>query len=202
MQEPMSHETPSEEQIDNVPTEESKKQFSRRGFLKAAATSAAVAGGTGLIGSLPLIAETKGNITSSEPEGAQPIPPVHAPAKWDDEADVIVVGTGGGGLAAALQAAEKGKKVIVIEKLGEESGGGTTKQAIVFITYGGSRLQNEAKFAVPAYPFNPTKAVQEMYPYFQYSADIKLLETVYGAMGPCVDWMETLGVPWELDPYT
>jgi len=202
MQEPMSHETPSEEQIDNVPTEESKKQFSRRGFLKAAATSAAVAGGTGLIGSLPLIAETKGNITSSEPEGAQPIPPVHAPAKWDDEADVIVVGTGGGGLAAALQAAEKGKKVIVIEKLGEESVGGTTKQAIVFITYGGSRLQNEAKFAVPAFPFNPTKAVQEMYPYFQYSADIKLLETVYGAMGPCVDWMETLGVPWELDPYT
>ena len=37
------------------------------------------------------------------------------PKKWDDEADVIVVGGGNSGLPAAITAHDKGAKVIVLE---------------------------------------------------------------------------------------
>ena len=37
-------------------------------------------------------------------------------ARWDDEADVVVVGYGGAGAAAALAAAERGAEVLVVEK--------------------------------------------------------------------------------------
>ncbi|MGA2990449.1 MAG: flavocytochrome c [Candidatus Korobacteraceae bacterium] len=41
---------------------------------------------------------------------------VRTPAKWDQETDVVVVGSGYAGLAAALEAFDAGSKVIVIEK--------------------------------------------------------------------------------------
>jgi fumarate reductase flavoprotein subunit len=39
------------------------------------------------------------------------------PKKWDEQADLIVVGAGGAGLAAAVEATVRGAKVIVLEKL-------------------------------------------------------------------------------------
>src|SRR5947209_5763016 len=36
--------------------------------------------------------------------------------RWDDEADVVVIGYGGAGAASALAAAEQGADVLVIEK--------------------------------------------------------------------------------------
>ena len=41
---------------------------------------------------------------------------VRIPAKWDREADVVVIGTGYAGLAAAIEAFDAGSSVILIEK--------------------------------------------------------------------------------------
>ena len=38
-----------------------------------------------------------------------------APQKWDEEADVVVVGSGFAGLAAAIEAKEAGCSVIILE---------------------------------------------------------------------------------------
>ena len=40
---------------------------------------------------------------------------LHAPEKWDGEADVIVVGAGNAGLPAAITATDKGAKIKVLE---------------------------------------------------------------------------------------
>ncbi len=44
--------------------------------------------------------------------------PAVTPAKWDKEADVVVVGGGGAGCTAAISAAESGAKVIMLETKG------------------------------------------------------------------------------------
>jgi len=42
--------------------------------------------------------------------------------KFDEEYDVVIVGTGFSGLAAAIKASERGKKVLVLEKMGRTGG--------------------------------------------------------------------------------
>ncbi|MCD8212752.1 MAG: flavocytochrome c [Campylobacter sp.] len=42
--------------------------------------------------------------------------------KFDEEYDVIIVGTGFAGLAAAIKASERGKKVLILEKMGRAGG--------------------------------------------------------------------------------
>ena len=42
--------------------------------------------------------------------------PLNAPAKWDAEYDIVIVGAGGAGLAGACEAVQRGLKVAVLEK--------------------------------------------------------------------------------------
>lgn len=51
------------------------------------------------------------------------------PGKWDDEADVVVVGFGAAGMAAAVSAHEMGAKVLLLEKAPEGQEGGNTRVA-------------------------------------------------------------------------
>jgi urocanate reductase len=78
-----------------------QKAITRRGFLKGAT----VAGGA--IAGVALVSATGESQTPSRP----------AAAKWDREADVVIVGSGASGLAAAVQAGGSKAKVIVLEKL-------------------------------------------------------------------------------------
>lgn len=52
--------------------------------------------------------------------------PVFQPAKWDEEADIVIVGYGAAGASAALGAREKGASVIILEK-GKGPSGATPK---------------------------------------------------------------------------
>ncbi len=72
-----------------------QNSFSRRDFIKTTATGAGAAALTGL------------GIESAKAEGR--------PARWDKEADVVIIGAGATGLPAAIQAAEGGASVILID---------------------------------------------------------------------------------------
>ena len=76
-------------------TKHDQKAFSRRDFIKATATGAGAAALTGL------------GVEAAKPEGK--------PARWDKEADVVIIGAGATGLPAAIQAAEGGVSVILID---------------------------------------------------------------------------------------
>jgi succinate dehydrogenase/fumarate reductase flavoprotein subunit len=167
--------------------------ISRRGFLKA--TTAGAVGST-VLAAMPALAAT--NTQSEELPNAKPIAPVSAPAKWDKEADVVVIGTGGAGLAATVRASEKGLSVITIEKL--QGPGGSTKESACFICFGGSRYQNAAKFAIPKFPFDPEAVVQMVTPMYQFTADTNLLRMLVKKGPECIDWMGDNGVDWAFDP--
>jgi len=61
---------------------------------------------------------------------------------FDEEADVVIVGTGAGGLSAAAIAAEGGASVIVLEKA--ERIGGTTRKSAAALWIPGNRHMREA----------------------------------------------------------
>ena len=92
-------------------------KVSRRGFLKAGIGLGAVAAG-----GLAL------NLSKGEAEAAVK----KFPTKWDEEIDVIVVGSGFAGLAAAAEAAGKGAKTVILEKMP---------------TYGGNSIINGGVYA-------------------------------------------------------
>lgn len=48
--------------------------------------------------------------------------------KWDDEADVVVIGFGGAGASAAITAHDAGSNVLIIEKM-DAPGGNTAVSA-------------------------------------------------------------------------
>jgi fumarate reductase flavoprotein subunit len=91
---------------------------SRRGFLKAGIGLGAIAGASGLALNL-----AKGEAQAAERK---------LPKKWDEEIDVVVVGSGFAGLAAAAEAAGKGAKTVVLEKMP---------------TYGGNSIINGGVYA-------------------------------------------------------
>lgn len=63
------------------------------------------------------------------------------PKKWDEEADIIVLGAGGAGLAAAWEAADRGAKVIVIEKMPVM--GGSSSICGGALSFAGTDMQEE-----------------------------------------------------------
>ena len=53
--------------------------------------------------------------------------PMTLSSKWDEEADVVVVGYGFAGSAAAIAAHDAGAKVLILEKAPEEDKGGNSR---------------------------------------------------------------------------
>lgn len=111
---------------DNRDQEEVKGALSRRGFLKAGGfTVGAVALGQ----ATALSSCTAGNSCPST-----------LPAKWEDTADVVIVGYGGAGATAAVFAARAGAKVIILEAQAH-GGGSSSINDGAFTVGGGTRIQ-------------------------------------------------------------
>ena len=67
------------------------------------------------------------------------------PPKWDEEADVVVVGSGFAGLAAAIEAREAGSSVIILEKMRGFGGNSTISDGVVAAA--GTQFQADSKIA-------------------------------------------------------
>lgn len=96
-----------------------EKGVSRRSVLKGAAALGAITVGAGF------------GLTMSMP-GTALAAARKLPAKWDEEVDVLIIGSGFAGLAAAAEASARGKKTVVLEKMP---------------TYGGNSIINGGEYA-------------------------------------------------------
>jgi fumarate reductase flavoprotein subunit len=103
------------------------KKVSRREFVKGAAVGAGLLTGAGALASCGT--------------AAGPTAP-GIPAKWDKEADVVIVGAGGTGIVAAIEAAAAGSSVVVLEKAAIV--GGTTSLSGAVIQASNTEFQRAA----------------------------------------------------------
>lgn len=83
-------------------SEKKRSTVSRRDLIKGAAVGAAAVAGASALGGCG---------------GAAPASASNVPSKWDQEFDVVVVGSGAAGFAAAITAADAGASVVLLEKL-------------------------------------------------------------------------------------
>ncbi len=90
--------------------ETENKGMSRRSFLQASAASVMGFAALGMLGGC----------------ASQNAPVVGLPEKWDQEADVVVLGLGAAGGMAAVQASQAGCSVLVLEKMSEQYAGGSS----------------------------------------------------------------------------
>ena len=73
---------------------------------------------------------------------AEHLDAVNLPAEWDEEVDVLVVGSGFAGLAAAIEAKEAGSSTLVLEKMPRIGGNSRINGGLMSVV--GSDYQEEA----------------------------------------------------------
>jgi hypothetical protein len=127
---------------------------------------------------------------------AQPIPPEPVPASWDEEFDVVVVGSGYGGLSASTIGATNQLKIALIEK-GDTTGGASRHAAGNTIAAGGSKAQEEYGYHWPGDTFDPMAAAAQYQSYCQWTIDDDLLLATIDQGKDWADWMTDLpGMDW------
>ena len=66
-------------------------------------------------------------------EAAHAAGAVKLPTKWDETADVVIVGSGFAGLAAAIEAKKAGASVVVLEKMATVGGNSIINLSLIHI---------------------------------------------------------------------
>ena len=118
-----------------------------------------------------------------------PCPVPGVPETWDEEADVVVVGTGIAGYSAAHMAKEAGADVIIIEK--EK-------------WYGGNSLLSGGNCQMPANHMNKAAGIEDRvewayedyYEHGEYRNVPELLRLFVENAADVALWLEELGVIW------
>ncbi|MGV8083225.1 MAG: FAD-dependent oxidoreductase [Coriobacteriia bacterium] len=188
---------------ENRNTEETRNgsaDFSRRSFLKAAATlGIAAAAGPALAGcgkgTQSAEASEEASAAAAFEAAAAPIPPVEPPAKWDFEADIIVVGSGAGGMNASIRLAKADYQVIMLER--NDHFGGNSRHSSIFSNFGGHKNAEAQKWAFPSYPYDIDNIVEYVMDAHQMTGDPELFRAM-AIEGPnCINWMnEEAGAKW------
>ena len=122
---------------------------------------------------------------------AAAVRPAHRVARWDREADVVIVGLGAAGACAAVEAAEAGAEVLVLERA---SGGGGTSALSTGQIYlgGGTPIQQACGFE---------DSPEEMFKYLMASCgpgpdEAKIRLYCDGSVAH-FHWLVALGVPFK-----
>ena len=111
-------------------------------------------------------------------------------ARWDDTADVIVVGYGIAGACAALEARRAGADVLVVERA-SGGGGASAVSSGIFYLGGGTPVQQAAGYDDNA---------EEMYKFLMSSTAAPDARLVRRYCDDCVEhfgWLESQGVQFE-----
>jgi len=116
-------------------------------------------------------------------------------SRWDDEADVVIIGYGGAGACAAIEAREAGADVLLLERAG--GGGGTTALSTGQIYLGGgTAIQTKCGF---------TDSSEEMCKYLLAAcgpgADEAKIRLFCDESVAHYDWLVAHGVPFKESYY-
>ena len=121
--------------------------LSRRDFLKVGGSACIVAGaGAALAGCSP----SGGSPDSPKPAegGADASVVGYEPVSFDQETDILIIGTGYAGLAAAMAPALAGKKIVLAEK--QQMMGGDSAGSCCFMFANGTQLSSTPAFPRPS----------------------------------------------------
>ncbi|MEG0302651.1 MAG: flavocytochrome c [Gordonibacter sp.] len=156
----------------------------RRGFLKTLAIGSVVAAGAGLAGCAP---QQKGGASAVTTSGTG------LPEAWDEECDVVVVGSGYAGLSAAYEASKAGADTMIVEKMS---------------TIGGNSAIADGDFAVCMSSAQKAKGIEDSVD--KYVADMMTAGLGLNDEAKCRvlaeksndtwEWTRSeLGVEWDVD---
>ena len=174
--------------------------LNRRDFLKGAVVAGGAGALAGLVGCAPKGAESsedaKGDSAAAAfEEAAAPIAPADVPAAWDEEHEIVVVGSGAGGMNASIRLAQAGYEVFMLERNPET--GGNSKHSSVFSNFGGHKQAEAAQWAYPSYPYDVDHIVEYVMDCQQMTGDPELLRAMAVEGPKCIDWMnEKAGAKW------
>ncbi|MBN2297087.1 MAG: flavocytochrome c [Deltaproteobacteria bacterium] len=112
------------------------------------------------------------------------------PKKWDEEADVVIIGSGFAGLAAAIEAKQAGATVAVLEKMP---------------VHGGNSIINGGVFAVAGSPKQEAEGIQDspdllledMMKAGLYMNHPELARMIAEKSREAAEWTESLGVEYK-----
>lgn len=150
-------------------------KMGRRSFLKGAAVTSLGLAGAGVLSSC-----------SPAKAGA----PADT-AKWDKEADVVIVGGGGTAVVAAIEALSKGAKVVMLEKAAAP--GGNTINSSGVIQAAGTKFQKQfTKFQDDT----PDKHFQYWYLAGEEIAEKDKVTALAQNAPGCVDWLVGQGIDY------
>ncbi len=112
-------------------------------------------------------------------------------ARWDESADVVVVGFGAAGAAAAFSAAGAGARVLVAERAGGPGGAAALAEGIVYLG-GGTPVQKACGFE---------DSLDDMYRYMMAACgpdpdEAKIARYCEESLGH-FDWLVARGVPFD-----
>ena len=164
--------------------------LNRRDFLAA---SAATAGAAAALAAVPSLACAEAADTANEEAraafeaAAAPIAPADVPASWDEEREIVVVGSGAAGVNASIRLAQAGYDVLMVER--NISTGGNSQCSSMFSNFGGHRLAEEAGWAYPSYPYDVNNIVEFMLDCQQMTGDPELMRAMATEGPKCIDWM-------------